>query len=356
MGPLASPFYTLNANGLTRSPMSRYNATHRPIAMQYRAIADTGIEVSAIGLDLWPLSAPETGRRDERESLALLSEAIDLGVTLFDTADVHGRGYGEELLARALGRGRSRFVIATKVGFDFYSLPSLEPDAAPGQNFSADYLRRACEQCLRRLKSDHIDLLHLHFPPWDALESDEMLETMEALAREGKVRCWGVAVASDAERLDEGAAAVRERRIAALQVAHNVLWQEHARAFATAGEPDAPALLCRAPHASGLLDGAYDTQAAYPGADERLLDGLRKLRTLDFLTRETEAAIGQVALQFVLADGRVAAALPAVTSAERLREFAAAGDLPPLDADTLSRFEALYASDFYPEGVEPDRG
>lgn len=296
---------------------------------------------------MWSLTGPEAAGRDERETLTLLSEAIDLGITLFDTADVHGRGYGEELLARALGRGRSRFVVTTKAGYDFYSNPLLEPDADPAQDFSPSYVRRACEQSLRRLKSDYIDLFYLHFPPWDALESDELFETLDALVREGKVRCFGVAVASDAERLDEGADAIRERRIPAIQIAHNILWQEHARTLAPAGQPGgAPTLLCRVPHASGLLDGTYDARAEYPDADELLQTDLRKLRMLDFLTHETEATIGQVALQFVLAGERVAAALPTVTSADRLREFAAAADMPELDAATLSRIDDLYVSGF----------
>ena len=305
---------------------------------------------------MWPLTGPEAVVRDERETLTLLSEAIDLGVTLFDTADVHGRGYGEELLARALGRSRSRFVIATKAGYDFHSVPLLEPDAEPAQDFSPAYIRRACEQSLRRLKSDYIDLFYLHFPPWDALESDELFETLEALVREGKVRSIGVAVASGAERLDEGADAVRERRIAALQIAHNILWQEHARALAIAGETGGPALLCRAPHASGMLDGAYDADAAYTVTDEWLQDGLRKLRMLDFLTHENEATIGQVALQFVLASERVASALPTVASADRLREFTAVADMPELDAETLARIDELYVSGFDPESSEELRG
>ncbi len=324
--------------------------------MKYRSVADTGIEVSAVGLDMWSLAGPEAAGRDERESLDVLSEAIDLGVTLFDTADVHGRGYGEELLARAFGRGRSRFVVSTKAGYDFYSVPFLEPDAAPALDFSPAYIRRACEEILRRLKSDYIDVFHLHFPPWEALESDELVETLEALVREGKVRCYGVAVASDAERLDEGAQAVRERRIAALQIAHNILWQEHARELAPVGQPDAPALLCRAPHASGLLDGALDATAAQPDADDRLQEGLKRLQMLDFLTHESDATLGQVALQFVLSDVRVASALPIVTSLDRLREFAAAADMPELDSSTLARINELYEAGFDPEGTEPERG
>ena len=324
--------------------------------MRYRSIADTGIEVSVIGFGMWTLSEPAWGSREERDSIALLHEAIDLGVTLFETADVHGRGYGEELLAQALGRSRSRFVIATRVGYDFYSIPLMEPDAEPTQDFTAAYLRRACEQSLRRLKSEYIDLYYLHFPPWEALESDEMFETMEALVREGKVRCFGVAVSADAERLDEGEAAVRERHITAVQVAHSILWQEHSRAFAPAGRPDAPGLLCRAPHASGLLDGTFDANAPPSGAAEWLQTGLRKLQMLDFLTRESEATLAQIALQFVLSDDRAVSALPNITGRERLREFAAAGDLPELDGAILERVDDLYVNGFHLEDGEPGRG
>ena len=164
-----------------------------------------------------------------------------------------------------------------------------------------------------------------------------------------------MAVASDSERLDEGADAIRERNISAIQVAHNILWQEHARILAPAGQANGPALLCRAPHASGLLDGTFDASAAYPDADERLQTGLQKLRMLDFLTHETEATLGQVALQFVLAGERVAAALPTVTDVDRLREFAAAADMPDLDAQTLARIYELYESDFGLEEGEPER-
>ena len=182
-----------------------------------------------------------------------------------------------------------------------------------------------------------------------------MFETLEALVREGKVRCYGVAVSADAERLDEGEAAVRERRMTVVQVAHSILWQEHARAFAPAGQPDAPALLCRAPHASGLLDGTFDVHTQPPGAAEWLQTGLRKLKMLDFLTRESEATLAQIALQFVLSDERAAAALPNITGTERLREFAAAADLPELDGATLERIDDLYVNGFYLEDGKPGR-
>ena len=163
-------------------------------------------------------------------------------------------------------------------------------------------------------------------------------------------------MASDAEHLDEGVQAVQERRIAALQVAHSILWQEHAKGLAPAEQTGTPALLCRAPHASGLLDGTFDAHASYSGADERLHAGMQKLQMLDFLTHESEITLSQVALQFVLSDERVAAALPTVTGTDRLREFAEAADMPELDAKTLSRIDELYVSGFGLDAGKPEQG
>ena len=114
--------------------------------------------------------------------------------------------------------------------------------------------------------------------------------------------------------------------------------------------------MCRAPHASGLLDGTSDARAAQPYADERLGEGIRRLKALEFLTHESEATLGQAAIQFVLANKLVASALPTVARADRLREFVAAADLPGLGASALSCIVELYESGFDPEAKWPERG
>src|SRR5882672_6944243 len=123
--------------------------------MQKRKLGKSGLEVSAIGLGCMGMSfaygTPE--ERDERESIATIHRAMELGVTFFDTAEVYGPYTNEELLARALEGRRDRVIIATKFGF------KIENGAMAGLNSRPEHIRDAVEGSLRRLQTDHIDLL-----------------------------------------------------------------------------------------------------------------------------------------------------------------------------------------------------
>src|SRR5229473_2691812 len=126
--------------------------------MQKRKLGNSNLEVSAIGLGCMGMSfsygTPE--ERDERESIATIHRAIELGVTFFDTAEVYGPYTNEELLARALQGKRDHVIIATKCGF------KIENGAMAGLNSRPDHIREAVEGSLRRLATDHIDLLYQH--------------------------------------------------------------------------------------------------------------------------------------------------------------------------------------------------
>ncbi len=98
--------------------------------MQYRALGDTGLTVSAVGFGVWTVSTTMWGIEDDAVGLHLLRRAFDLGVTFYDTADVYGDGKGETLLADALGNRRDEIVIATKFGYDFYTTSGLAAGAA----------------------------------------------------------------------------------------------------------------------------------------------------------------------------------------------------------------------------------
>src|SRR5713226_1077513 len=127
--------------------------------MKYRTLGNTNIEVSAVGFGLWTISTGWWGVDDEPRGLDLLRQAYDAGVTFFDTADTYGNGSGETMLADALGHVRDRIVIATKFGYDFYT----HGDKRDGhkeipRDFSPAYVRFACEESLKRLRTDRIDL------------------------------------------------------------------------------------------------------------------------------------------------------------------------------------------------------
>ena len=132
--------------------------------MKYRRLPRTEMELSEVGFGLWTLGTDWWGKIEESEKVRLLEEAINLGITTFDTADTYGEGYGEEILAKALGHARHNIIIATKFGYDFYDSVERIGHQERTQKFEPDFIRFACEQSLRRLKTDYIDLYQLHNP------------------------------------------------------------------------------------------------------------------------------------------------------------------------------------------------
>jgi aryl-alcohol dehydrogenase-like predicted oxidoreductase len=160
-----------------------------------RKLGRSGIEVSPMGLGCWAIGGPfwagETplgwGEVDDEESIRAIHAALELGITLFDTANVYGAGHSERVLGRAFAGIRSRVVIATKFNavFDEHTRQVTGSDTSPAG------IRAACEDSLRRLNTDYIDLYQFHdndFPPDNA---EPVRETLERLVEEGKIRAYG---------------------------------------------------------------------------------------------------------------------------------------------------------------------
>ena len=326
--------------------------------MKYRKLGSTDLHLSTVGFGVWTVSTNWWGITDDQHGIDLLRQAYDLGITFFDTADTYGNGKGETMLAEALGHVRDRIVIGTKFGYDFYSYGRERSGHQElPQDFSPAFVRRACEESLRRLGSDHIDLYQLHNPRLWAVQSDELFETLEELKREGKVRHCGVALGPDIGWEDEGMAAMRQRRAPSLQIIYSILEQAPARSFFPVASECDTGLLARVPHASGLLDGTYKPGMTFAATDHRshrkrewLETSLRKVARLEFLHQEGSGrTIGQAAMQFVLAQPTVTTVLPNIFNEAQLQEFVAAPDTPPLTEDELVRIASLYNHDFYLE-------
>ena len=326
--------------------------------MKYRKLGNTGLQLSTVGFGLWTVSTSWWGVDDDRQGIDLLRRAYDLGVTFFDTADTYGNGKGETMLAEALGHVRDRIVIGTKFGYDWYSHGRERTGHKElPQDFSPRFVRRACEESLRRLNTDSIDIYQLHNPRLPAIQSDELFETLEELKSQGKIRHYAVALGPDIGWEEEGVASMRERQVPSVQIIYSILEQDPARAFFPVAEVCGTGLLSRVPHASGLLDGTYYPGMTFDASDHRahrkqewLQLSLRKVRQLEFLYGEgTGRTIGQAAIQFVLAQPSIACVLPNVLNAEQLREFVEALETPPLSEDELARIADLYDHGFYLE-------
>ncbi len=228
-----------------------------------------GIETSALGLGCWaiagkwndPNASWEWHGTEDAESIRAIRAAVDNGVTLLDTADVYGSGHSERIVGEAVRRSpglREKVVLATKFGhcFDEERHQNLgRTDASPA------YVRKAVEGSLRRLGTDRIDLYQLHIWEYPPEQAAGVVDVLEDLVREGKIRTygWSTDVKAGVEAFARGP------HCGAAQIQANVFdSNEKLIAF---GEEAGLALLCRSPLAMGLLSGRYTSgeSTLHPG-------------------------------------------------------------------------------------------
>jgi aryl-alcohol dehydrogenase-like predicted oxidoreductase len=289
--------------------------------MQKRKLGKSGLEVSALGLGLMGMSfaygTPE--ERDERESIATIHRAIELGVTFFDTAEVYGPYTNEELLGRALQGKRAGLIIATKFGF------KIENGGMAGLDSRPQHIREVVEGSLRRLATDHIDLLYQHRVD-PAVPIEDVVGTMAELVREGKVRFLGLSEAG--EQTIRRAHAVHP--MSALQSEYS-LWERNLepRIIPLLRELGI-GLVAFAPLGRGFLTGVVKRAEDYPAGDYRRNDpryqgenfdaNMRAATIVRELAARKGATPGQIALAWLLHKGPDIVPIPGTTSRRHLEE------------------------------------
>jgi aryl-alcohol dehydrogenase-like predicted oxidoreductase len=321
--------------------------------MRYKPLAGTDMQVSEVGFGVWTVSAGWWGDYTDEQAITLIRRAFDLGITFFDTADTYGDGRGETLLATALAGQRDQVVIGTKFGYDPSRQVGPRGQQELPQDWSPGFVRRALEASLRRLNTDRIDCWQLHNPKMDAIERDDLWQTLDDLRREGTVRSYGVALGPRIGWREEGLRALHERRVPSIQIIHNLLEQEPGADLIAAARETGASVIVRVPHSSGLLEGHFTAETTFAPGDHRrhrprswLIEGVGKVEHLRFLEAGGQRTLGQAALRWLLAESVIAATLPNIYDEAQLDEFAAASDAPDLTPDELRRCDELYAANF----------
>ena len=296
--------------------------------MKMRTLGTSGLSVSALGLGCMGMSWAYGPAPDKAEMIALLRKAVELGVTLFDTAEVYGPYTNEELLGEALAPVRDQVVIATKFGFD------LAGDLKTGPHFNStpDHIREVVDASLKRLRTDRIDLLYQHRVD-PGVPMEDVAGAVRDLIAAGKVKHFGLSEA--------GAQSIRRAHavqpVAALQSEYS-LWQR---------EPEAEILPLLAelgigfvpysPLGRGFLTGAItaetefdknDFRARLPCFQQDAMAANRKLvELIQGIAAQLEASAAQVALAWLLAQHDSIVPIPGTTKLARLQENLAATEL-----------------------------
>ena len=324
--------------------------------MKHRQLKGTDLELSEVGFGVWSVATTWWGVKDHDLGVDLLRKARDLGITFFDTAPAYGDGYGETILAEAFGRAElSELVIGTKFGYDL-DAPRTGHRERP-HDWSSEAVIRSCEEALKRLNVDCIDLFQMHNPRLDAIRRDDTFEALESLKSQGKIGYYAAAIGPDLGWQDEGVAAVADRRVPA-QIIYSILEQDPGSVILEAADENDVGVFTRVPHASGMLDGTYTketvlNESPFSSSDHRshrrllwMRSTIGKLGKLDFLLENYDATIGQLAIRFCLMPESVASCTPTITSFDMLAEYVAASETPALSDADIAELDRLHRTNF----------
>jgi aryl-alcohol dehydrogenase-like predicted oxidoreductase len=313
--------------------------------MQTGKLGKSGLEVSAIGLGCMGLSfgyGPATSRKD---GIALIRAAVEKGVTLFDTAEVYGPFANEDLVGEALAPYRNDVAIATKFGFNIDADGTQQ--STPPLNSRPEHIRQAAEASLKRLNTDHIDLLYQHRVDPD-VPIEDVAGAVKDLIQEGKVKHFGLSEAG----VDVIRRAHAVQPVTALQSEYSLWWREpEEEIFATLKELGI-GFVPFSPLGRGFLTGKIDETTTFDENDfrntsPRFSPEARKANQalVDLIAKfaaAKNATPAQIALAWVLAQADWIVPIPGTTKLHRLEENIKAADVE-LTADDLSELDSLTA-------------
>ncbi|WP_203859860.1 aldo/keto reductase [Plantactinospora mayteni] len=315
--------------------------------MEKRRFPRLNREAGVVGLGAWQLGA-DWGQVSESEALAVLTAAVEDGVTFLDTADVYGDGRSEQLIGRFLReRPDAGLTVATKMG---RRVPQT-PEAYVLENF-----RAWTDRSRANLGVDVLDLVQLHCPPTPVFSTDAVYDALDTLVAEERIAAYGVSV----ETCEEALAAIARPGVASVQIILNALRHKPVERVLPAALAAGVGIIARVPLASGLLSGRYDEHTTFGSDDHRNYNrhgesfdvgetfsgvdyetGLAAVRRLRPAVPQG-ATMAQFALRWILDQPGVTVVIPGARNAEQARANVAAAALAPLPAEATATVDTVY--------------
>lgn len=319
--------------------------------MKNRTLGKGGPVISEVGLGCWQLGGDWGDPLSEDNGLAILQEAVDQGISIFDTADVYGAGKSESLIGKFLETTEKPLTIISKFGRG----AGVYPD-----NYSEKVLFTSVEKSLERLGLNSLDLLQLHCVPQEVLENGAIFSWLRKLKNQGLIKNFGASI----ESIEQGLICMKQDDLLSLQVIFNIFRQRVIKdLFPKAIETDT-GIIVRLPLASGLLSGAYNSNTIFSPNDHRNYNrngeafnvgetfaglefekGLEIVQSIKSTYLPDQVPMAQFALRWILDHPAVSCVIPGASKVSQVRSNAKASDLSPLDKNTHQGLHNLYQND-----------
>lgn len=313
--------------------------------MEQRAFGNSDLRTSIVGFGTWPIGGTFVkegyGGVDDREAIAAIQRAVDLGITCFDTAPAYGLGRAEEVLADALGPRRKDVAIVTKCG-----IPYDSAERRFGRNATYDHILASTEESLRRLRSDYVDLMLIHWPD-ENTPAEETMRALNYLRESGKARYVGVSNFSPEQLAD----CLRYGPIVCNQVGYNLFdRRREGETFAFCQEHGI-GVMAYGPLAHGLLTGTFTEETTFGEQDwraggkafglpiferENLVRNVRVVNRLAAFAQERGYTVAQLALAWVLRHPAVTLALVGARNSAEIEAALPAATWRLSDADVAA--------------------
>ena len=277
--------------------------------MKYRTIGDTGLEVSVLGMDVWANAIAVSTSSSESDKIRFLQDSCELGITLFDLGDFQKENYGENLLNKALNQNRHEIVVSSKCVCNCVNGQNIHAIGANSEDFSTEFIRRSCEDRLRALGTDYIDIYLIHCMPDHIYlhDRDIWLEELRSLVKEGKVRHIGVSTDVEQALMDK----YLNSHADVIQTPYSILDRALFDGLAQNNDITNNSVLCKDPSGQMLL-----SEVRLLGIDSDLRKRVNKIRELA-LSWDIKAE--KIAVEFCLRNPYSCSILPVVEDISSVR-------------------------------------
>ncbi len=315
--------------------------------MNYRALGKTGMNISEVSFGTWAIGGA-WGTTNDEEALKSLEFAINQGVNFFDTADVYGDGHSEELLAKATKGKEDQIHIATKF--------CRKGDIFDPNNYSYETVKAYCEDSLRRLNREAIDLYQVHCPATEIIKDGQVFDVLDRLKQEGKIRHYGVSV----ETVEEGLMSLEYPGVESLQVIFNMFRQKPLQELFPIAKEKEVGLLIRLPLASGLLTGKFTPEHTFEEDDHRRFNengeafnvgetfaglgfqkGVELANELKWIA-DGRDSMASAALRWIIDQDEITSVIPGFKNSRQVKDNLSALQTKPFSHDEKQKIQSFY--------------